>query len=597
MQTQGLNPAHTWKFDASLVGLSSGAPVDQTLHRALRSLPGAAPSLPTLPVGEGLALQEVELLGEGGMGRVHRAIDPVLLRAIALKRPRPEAGPRAAQALVEEARILAALDHPRIVPVHALGEHPEGGPALVMKQVQGRPWSELLALGRELRRDLGILRAVGEALAFAHARGWLHRDLKPENVLVGDFGEVYLVDWGCACRLEGARTVEVVGTPACMAPEMVQPGAPLSEATDVYLLGATLQHLLTGERLHGRGPLAEVLQRAWTAEPPEPGPAASAELAAILRRACAREPAERFPTVRAFLEALDAVDAHSAAMELVAEARDLLSPLEEAVRLGSPEADRVFVELRLALRAAARLWPDCPELGPSLDRALAAWVPAKLAQGELVGVEAVLIDLPPERAARWTPGLEAAREARERLYRDAREQDLRVAAGERRRMAAVALGMGVVMGLGVTLGQPAEGYSPESLPALGMIPLLVVAGMAARLWRRIRESRPSRAMILGFIVLLVSSQVNRVIGLLDGRTVAQIISIDLLLFVLSFATLALATDARLGLALIPLSAGLAAVLALPVAALRVYPAAMILSLMVCLFVFNRQMSSPAARSA
>jgi serine/threonine protein kinase len=163
---------------------------------------------------------------------------------------------------VAEARICASLEHPAIVPVHELGWLPDGRAWFTMREVRGRTLGEVLGDRPPLRRTLEQLARVAEAVAFAHSRGVVHRDLKPTNVMIGEYGEVFVVDWGIAKVVGGpsgptgaargadpALTVDgsVLGTPVYMAPEQAfgDPDA-IGPATDVWGLGAVLYEVLTG---------------------------------------------------------------------------------------------------------------------------------------------------------------------------------------------------------------------------------------------------------------------------------------------------------------------------------------------------------------
>ena len=207
-----------------------------------------------------------KLLGVGGMGEVWRAQQVPLRRTVAVKRLHPGAkNPLTIRRnLLREAWTAGRLEHPNIVPVHALGVDEDEKPLLVMKLVNGSDWRELIYCPwmmpeRYQSRSpqdvhLEILMKLCDAVHFAHSRGVIHRDLKPENVMVGEFGEVYLLDWGIAVGLEDtqldgipmARDVtHPTGTPGYMAPEMVYPElGPLGVHSDVYCLGSILHEIL-----------------------------------------------------------------------------------------------------------------------------------------------------------------------------------------------------------------------------------------------------------------------------------------------------------------------------------------------------------------
>src|SRR3954469_3104579 len=187
------------------------------------------------PDVSGTRYELVSVLGRGGMGTVYLARDTVLDREVALKiveRPSDDAN---------EARILARLEHPAIVPVHDFGELPDGRRFYAMKRVRGDRLDRWMASGRDLGARLRVFVRVCDAVAFAHAHGVVHRDLKPENVMVGEFGEVLVLDWGVATELQIADfRVQIAGTAEYMAPEQRR-GEAVDERTDVFALGAILE--------------------------------------------------------------------------------------------------------------------------------------------------------------------------------------------------------------------------------------------------------------------------------------------------------------------------------------------------------------------
>jgi serine/threonine protein kinase len=196
-------------------------------------------------------------IGRGGLGVVYAARDRELHRRVALK--------VLESALAGEAKLIAGLEHPAIVPIYDAGSLPDGRAFYAMKLVTGARLDHYLAKAPSLAERLRILRRVGEALGFAHSRGVIHRDLKPQNIMVGEFGEVYLMDWG----VEAVR-----GTPAFRAPE-----PNMDQRSDIYSLGALLEFLL-------------------------PASAAPA-LRAIAEKAQSAEPHLRYPDVPALLADLD----------------------------------------------------------------------------------------------------------------------------------------------------------------------------------------------------------------------------------------------------------------------------------------------------
>jgi len=192
-------------------------------------------------------------IGRGGMGVVYRARDRQLGRRVALK--------VLDSALAGEAPLIARLEHPAIVPIYEAGTLPDGRAYYAMKLVAGTRLDWYVAKSLSLAERLRVVRRVGEALALAHSRGAIHRDLKPQNVMVGEFGEVYVMDWGVEA---------VAGTPAFRAPE-----PSLDERSDIYALGALLEFVL-----------------------PAPPPPA---LGAIARKAMNADRSLRYPDVTAWL--------------------------------------------------------------------------------------------------------------------------------------------------------------------------------------------------------------------------------------------------------------------------------------------------------
>lgn len=234
------------------------------------------------------------------MGTVYLAEDSVLGRRVALKiLDVPDASGELAARLLREAKILARLEHPGIVPVHDAGALADGRVFYAMKLVEGQRLDRLVSRGESLPDRLRLFQRICEAVAFAHARQILHRDLKPENIMVGPFGEVLVMDWGIAKSLRAGAGLDaatqpkeaspahdtsdsaitahgaILGTPGYMAPEQARGEVgSLDERSDVYSLGAILQYLLmTG------------LDSSATAPRP---------LVAIARKAMASNPADRY---------------------------------------------------------------------------------------------------------------------------------------------------------------------------------------------------------------------------------------------------------------------------------------------------------------
>ncbi|MEA2337247.1 MAG: eukaryotic-like serine/threonine-protein kinase [Thermoanaerobaculia bacterium] len=179
-------------------------------------------------------------IARGGMGVVYEAEDVELHRRVAIKVLASElASEHAVERMRAEARTIAKLEHPGIVPLHDVGLLPDGRLWYAMKLVRGRRLDELNASVADLLR---VFLRICEAVSFAHANGIIHCDLKPENVMLGDFGEVLVMDWGVA-RQTGASDALIAGTRGFMSPEQEQ-GAAIDASTDVFALGAMLCAIL-----------------------------------------------------------------------------------------------------------------------------------------------------------------------------------------------------------------------------------------------------------------------------------------------------------------------------------------------------------------
>jgi len=273
--------------------------------------------------------------GQGAMGIVHEAFDRKLGRRVAIKEPREDVvrNPALLAQFLDEARITAELEHPVIVAVHECDEE-RGRPYYVMRLASGQSFCDRIRdyhspsvtrSARETRllwnRLIETFASICEAIAFAHGRGVLHRDLKPANCIVGDLGEIALLDWGMAARANGpsgtaaadpgdARGGEssgmVVGTPQYMPPEQADGRSDVR--SDVFGLGAILYEILTGSSPHAWPPgfrPADWLQKVRDAQFPKPRslkPEIPKAIEAVCMKAIARKPDDRYAGVLALAQ-------------------------------------------------------------------------------------------------------------------------------------------------------------------------------------------------------------------------------------------------------------------------------------------------------
>ncbi len=338
----------------------------------------------------------IEQLGEGGMGVVYTARQASIDRTVAVKmlKPRMAQDEGQKQKFLSEAVVTGELDHPNIVPIYELGRNSDGSLFYSMKKIQGTPWMDVLPR-KSLAENLEILMKVADAVAFAHFRGVVHRDLKPENIMLGEFGEVLVLDWGLAMPTTDCRksvhltgTVGMGGTPSYMAPEMVLgPVETIGKHSDVYLLGAILFECVTGTPPHegrtamqclfaaGKNEIRETTQRG--------------ELIDIALKAMSTDPAARFASVQEFQQAVRSYQSHSESISLATRAAQ---DLEQAKLQDDYQQ---FARALYVFEEAYELWPENAQARLGVTQAQLAYAESAYRKGDYdLGLSIVDADAP-----------------------------------------------------------------------------------------------------------------------------------------------------------------------------------------------------------
>ncbi|HJL00924.1 MAG TPA: protein kinase [Polyangiaceae bacterium LLY-WYZ-15_(1-7)] len=545
-------------------------------------------------------------LAEGGMGRIDLAEQGGLRRDVALKTLRDEfLEPAFADRLLREARVLAQVEHPHVVPLYGLEADARNAPVLVMKRIEGVPWRRLIRddahpafpadAEDRLAWHLHVLMDVCDAVHYAHSKGVLHLDLKPDNVMIGAFREVLLVDWGVAvCTDEAKRgwlpmadeVQEVLGTPAYLAPEMVDVARrALGPATDVYLLGATLYEILTGEPPHHGGSLQEMLYAAYEAEEPELPPEVPRELAAICRRAMAPEPDDRYASAEELRRALRGFLAHRSAAALVRKSRSALADLRQRVRAAVEEptapgqriharsdaenaaVQRAFARCRFGFVEARRQWPENEDAREGAREALRLMAEYHLHRGEAASAETLLLDLPEDDRRGRQLRAEAERQRREaarfeRIGHEVTRDPGHVSRGRLLLGGALFVSLPILVAWGLNKGG-IYGYRwwHTLLYDLLLAAFFGAGGIVGR--GRLAANRRGQQLVLSLVFMALLATLLRMLSLAMGLWTLRSTAIELFFFGSGCVLAGLLADRRFYLAVPGLFLGAVLVLLLP----------------------------------
>jgi len=523
------------------------------------SLPDGSPSEDGVLSTERLVLGA--LLGRGGMGEVRVAEQVSLRREVATKTAYATSSAVVRAALLKEAWVGAALAHPNVASVHTLARHGDAV-AVVMKRIEGKSWASVLADSADLEAQLRVLLQVCRALAFAHEKGILHLDLKPENVMLGEFGEVYVLDWGLACATRGGPAwlagpetfAGPAGTPSYMAPELAGPEVErIGPRTDVYLLGATLHELVTGRPPHLAPTAIAALAHAFECAPIGYDDTVPRELQSILHQALARDPDQRHASVDAFREAVEGFLQHRHAEHLAARADQTIAEVERELSSSvGPDLEAQLAEIEVALEQTEREWAAHPRLPALAHTLLVLRTRHALAEERLEAARvfhARLAGTRPDLGAQIEALAETlAARARhvQSLEAIGRDLDLTLGGTERQRLFAL-LGaswavVSLVIGALDRRGLLRFGYRELLIEGGLLVAVLVPYGVVRR--RTFFQNLANIRLYGGLIFTAIAVELWWIASLLLGVPVRAAIAATPLFYTYAFATLALVLDRR-----------------------------------------------------
>jgi serine/threonine-protein kinase len=314
-------------------------------------------------------------IGKGGLGQVDAAKQLCFGRRIAIKRVRSDRGNAfAEEQLRREAQLMGKLEHPAIPPVHLVGQDDNDQITLVMKFIEGCSWLEIINRDYKkvsphklpqwyIEKHLNYFLRIGEALEFAHQKSIIHRDIKPENVVVGSYGEVYLIDWGIAFHLDKNKTLNdhgYAGTPCYASPEMVTKKPMWDIRSDVYLMGATLFHIFSGNVPHRGKTVSDVFTKILDEPAPKLADSTPSGLREICSRAMAKDPHDRYTSVHGMLEDIRHFLSHGELTELYSRACKDFAQLKEVSKskIVSDEIEVIGSRCRYRLEQINQSWPE-----------------------------------------------------------------------------------------------------------------------------------------------------------------------------------------------------------------------------------------------
>lgn len=493
-------------------------------------------------------------LGAGGNGEVFEAVQHPLPRVIAVKRP-IGTDSESKQRLLQEAQVIGFLEHPSIPPVHFVGGGAAGELLVGIKRIEGETLGAKLSresIQANLDENIDILIQICNAVGYAHSRGVIHQDLKPDNIMTGQFGQVYVLDWGLALAIRADVPAGIPrpdhedtlrGTPSFVAPESVTNG-PLSPATDVYQLGGILHMMLTGAPPNVGKTVMDALCSAYDPPVREFPVQTPPMLSDICRRALSPDPLERFPDAHGLHDSLLEYRRHRGLNEAAANARMTMQTLQHAIAShADPSAVyQAYGAARGAAEVLGRFGATQPEPQQAVLEAVIAW---ELERENLGGAEILLSEISsPDPALRSKCEVLRRAQDQERLdvskLRDDVDPTLNV-----RSKAIFVMVIGAVIGL-LHLIPYVFGVVHTAETALdaflGYMVVLTLASLA--FYRHVASTRMNRAVMLVIWQVSLFGLLCRVGGVLGIMPLYAVIGYDLASVALSNVFFAALLDKR-----------------------------------------------------
>ena len=486
------------------------------------------------------------VLGEGGMGIVLEGTQNFPKRHVAIKRIK-QRNPYLEYLLQHEAMITGRLSHPNIIPIHILRPAGAHGPEVIMPLLKGNTLQNRLDQDDiTLRSALFVLDQICNALCYAHANDVIHRDIKPENIMLGEFGDVYLVDWGIALDKQGplSKKPKLVGTPAYMPPEMAEGGLDsIDERTDVYLLGSTLHYILVKAPRHTGTDLESVLTQAKESAPYFYPNHIFSELGQLANQCCAPQKETRLQSVTSFQETLRQTIKHWDVMELILDAETVLRQLKTTTT--TDEAFPLFLQARALFTQAQKSWPEAKTAQKGLSLTLEYMIGILLNNGEFKSARPMCTEF-----LSYHPGsplgttfmnrIEEQEQSSKERERKAQESDLSITRNVRVRIAQYLVFMSFVA-VGYVFWQVVVQKVENNYDMLlwtMLTPTLAIILLLPIVSKRLLYNQASRSSFINIFATMVASVLNRVVGILYEHDINSILTMDLFLMSMYWAHMA-----------------------------------------------------------